>query len=79
MLKNLGAQPGDTTDNNAFSLTNHEEENLSPQQSAERIAAHFSAISQEFAPLDTSSLPTRVKNKLGSAGNPHYLQNMRFI
>ena len=73
VLKNLGAQPGDCTDSSSFSLTSHEQENLSPQQCAERIAAHFSLISQEFPPLNTASLSKKVKNKLDSAGNPPLL------
>ena len=45
-------------------MPNHESENLSAEQSAERIAQHFALISQEFPPLDVQSLPARVQIKL---------------
>ena len=62
VLKRLGAQPGDCSEGDTFSLPQHE--NLTPEQSAERIAAHFAAISQEFSPLDSDELPPRVREKL---------------
>ena len=43
---------------------------LSDEQSAERIAEHFSAISQEFPPLDIETLPARVKSKLKCTDSP---------
>jgi 5'-deoxynucleotidase YfbR-like HD superfamily hydrolase len=64
ILKKMGAQPGDCIDNNTFTLPGHEIENLSAEESAERIAAHFAAISQEFPPLDPSSLPQHVQEVL---------------
>ena len=64
ILKRLGAQPGDCTDSNTFSLPSHVADNLTNQESAERIAEHFSAISQEYLPLNVNSLPDRVKVKL---------------
>ena len=70
ILKRMGAQPGDCIDSNTFTLPAHEEENLSDEQSAERIASHFAAISQEFPPLDTNSLPAHVKEKLASDNVP---------
>ena len=57
LLKRLGARPGDCDEMNNFSLPSHV--NLSPEQSAERIADHFSQISQEYPPLDRGSLPER--------------------
>jgi hypothetical protein len=60
VLKKMGAQPGDCIDENTFTLPSHENENLTAQQSAERIATYFSAISQEYPPLDISSLPACV-------------------
>ena len=47
---------------NGFSLPSHS--NLSPQQSAEIIADHFSQISQEYPPINSATLPERVKEKL---------------
>ena len=64
ILKQLGAQPGDCPDSQTFSLPEHEDENLSPSQSAERIAAHFAAISSEYPPLNIEQLPARVRDKL---------------
>ena len=64
ILKQLGAQPGDCPESKTFSLSEHERENLSPEQSAERIATHFSAISSEYPPLQIEQLPSRVRDKL---------------
>ena len=69
ILKRLGAPPNEQETNN-FSLPTHSAENLSSEQSAERIASHFASISQEFTPLDTSQLPARVQNKLKSTECP---------
>ena len=63
-LKNLGAQPGDCTDSGGFSLPSHISDNLTDQQSAERIAEHFAEISNEYPPLNVDLLPERVKSKL---------------
>ena len=63
VLKRLGAQPGDSTDSNTFSLPVHESESLSPQQCAESIALHFARISQEFPPLSLDwyrNTPTQI-------------------
>ena len=45
-LKWLGAQPGDCTDSNTFTLPSHLSDNLTEAESAERIADHFSDISK---------------------------------
>ena len=66
VLKRLGAQPGDCADGGTFSLPEHENENLSVKQSAERMAEHFASISGDFPPLDISLLPSRVQDKLDS-------------
>ena len=65
-LNKLGAQPGDCSDEGYFSLTSHLDENLSTEESTERIAQYFAKISQEFLPLNVDSLPDDVKNKLSS-------------
>ena len=62
LLKRLGARPGVCDEMNNFSLPSHA--NLSPLQSAERIADHFSQISQEYPPLNRDTLPDRVKAKI---------------
>ena len=56
ILKSMGAQPGDCSDATTFTLPVHQNENLTIEQSAERIAEHFASISREFEPLDTGSL-----------------------
>ena len=63
-LKRLAAQPGDHPDEGNFILASHQDANLRPEQSIERIAQHFAAISQEFAPLDYNLLPPDVKAKV---------------
>ena len=62
-LKRLGLRPGETT-NNCFQLPNHVAQNLSPAQSAEIIATHFSNISQEYEPLNIQKLPPNVQHHL---------------
>ena len=64
ILKRMGAQPGDCIDSNTFTLPSHETDNLTKEQSAERIATHFAEISQKFPPLDVSNLPQHVQHKL---------------
>ena len=58
-LKKMSAQPGDVSDEGNFTLLSHMEENLSTEQSIERIAQYFSKISQEYPPLTLSSLPDK--------------------
>ena len=70
ILKRLGAQPGDCTDNNTFSLPGHSAQNLTNQESAERIANYFSEISQEFPPLDINLLSPHLQSKLESESTP---------
>ena len=64
ILKRLGARPGDIDDGSSFSLPAHVQQGFSADQSAESIADHFAAISQEYRPLQISNLPARVQNKL---------------
>ena len=66
----MGAQPGDCSDDLTFTLPDHITRGLSDQQSAEEIADYFSAISQEYQPLDREQLPDRVKVRLGKSSNP---------
>ena len=55
-LKKLGARPGEGS-KSWFQLPSHVDRNLSPAQSAEVIAEHFTSISQELSPFDISRLP----------------------
>ena len=66
-MKKLGAQPGDCADEGSFTLTSHLEENLTTEESIERIADHFAKISQEFPPLSITLLPDSVKEKVYEA------------
>ena len=47
-----------------FTLPEHAEEELSPEQSAERLANYFSTISQEFDPINPENFPPWIKQKL---------------
>ena len=40
--------------------------NLSPLESAERIACHFASISQEFDPIVMSELPPNIQERLNN-------------
>ena len=64
ILKRMGAQPGEYEENSTFTLPTHE--NLTPLESANKIAEHFSIISREFPHLDAETLPDRVKVKLAN-------------
>ena len=67
-LRRLGTRPGDTDDGNFFTLPSHE--NLSDEESAEKIATYFAEISQEYSPIDLELLPQRVKTRLLSVDKP---------
>ena len=67
MLKRLGAQPGDSTEEGNFSLPEHEKLGLSAAQSADKIAQKFADISQEYPPIEIASLPKRVQEKIENA------------
>ena len=63
-LKRMGAQPGDLLDDGSFSVKSHLEANLTNKESVERIADHFSKISQEYPKINPDSLPEDVQLKL---------------
>jgi hypothetical protein len=60
----MAAQPGDNQDEGSFTLLSHLEDNLTPEESIEKIAQHFASISQEFLPLNYNLLPPDVQIKL---------------
>ena len=62
-VSKIFARPGDEIDLSLI-LPNHQEMGLSNLQSAEKINAFFSAISQEYDHLEVSDLPKRVQDKL---------------
>ena len=68
VLKSMGAQPGDCTDDQTFTLPGHQ--NLSDEECAEQIAEHFASISREFLPLNPSFLPDRVRARLEDGIKP---------
>ena len=62
-LRKLGVRPGDSTEN-TFTLTSHVDNNLSAQQSAELIADHFAAISQNYEPIKLENFPPNIREAL---------------
>ena len=70
VLKTMGAQPGDSTDEHTFSLPVHLDLNLTDQECADRIAAHFAAISNQYPPLNRDTLADRVKERLQDGSRP---------
>ena len=70
ILKNMGAQPGDSTDDYTFTLPSHQKENLTDKQCAEKIADFFAVISNEYLPLQIETLPDRVKKVLSTTSTP---------
>ena len=55
---------GNVGKKNAFTLPSHAEDDLSPVQSAERLAVFFSKISQEFEPICPENFPPWIKQNL---------------
>ena len=72
----MGAQPGDCSENGVFTLQSHIEQNLTTEESTERIAQHFANISQEFPPLNLALLPQEVKVKIHAQINPLNLPDL---
>ena len=69
-LRKLGVRKGDTKDE-LFVLPAHNEQNLTEEEVAERIADYFSSISQEFESLEMKKLPPNVKSSIeGAKGDP---------
>ena len=62
-IKEAGSRLGECR-KDPFAISSHVEQNLNPDEAAEKIAKHFSSISKEFPPLDATSLPERVKMKI---------------
>ena len=62
-VKSITARPGDPT-SKTFSLPQHVEDCLSALESSNKICQFFSAISQEYSPIDIENLPPRVRAKL---------------
>ena len=62
----MKAPPGESEDEGSFTLQTHLDQNLSTEESIEKIANFFAKISQEYPPLDQNLLPKRVRVKLDS-------------
>ena len=58
-LQRLGFRPGQESESR-FVLPEHADHNLSPSQSSEIIANHFSQISQVYMPLKITNLPVTI-------------------
>ena len=72
-LKKMGAQPGECGGQGGFTLTEHLDQNLSAEQSLEKIVTYFSELSSQHSPLCVENLPDRVQQKINSAINPEDL------
>ena len=75
-LKKMAAQHADCSDEGSFTLISHLEDNLTVEESTERIAHHFAQISQEFPPLNLNLLPDSVKVKVQEPTNPEDLPDI---
>ena len=69
-LKKMGAQPGECGGQGGFTLTEHLEENLTAEQSLERIVNYFSELSNQRPPLCVQKFPDRGQLKINSEINP---------
>ena len=64
VLKRMGAQPGENSEDGSFELPEYVSLGLSAAQSADRLAQAFADISQEFPPLKPENLPSRTQRLL---------------
>jgi hypothetical protein len=70
-IRKLGLRPGDSWKRPELTLPAYIEANLTPQQSANKLADYFSTISQTVEPLDESQFPPALREALaeGRASN----------
>ena len=66
VLKKMGAAPGECGEDGAFTMTEHLEENLSVEDSLEKMVVYFSGLSCQHPALNTEILPDRVRVKLST-------------
>ena len=64
-IKKLGLRPGETSQP-TFQLPQHVENNLSATASVEILADYFSSISQQYSPLEISTLPPCIQSHLST-------------
>ena len=62
-MRKLGAQPGESVQT-GFQLPEYAEKNLSNAECAEKLALFFSAVSQEYQPLNVETLPPNIREYL---------------
>ena len=67
-MRKLGVRSGECKEE-LFKLPSHIDDLLTEQESADKIADYFSAISQEFEPLEFCKLPPNIRNCLLAAKN----------
>ena len=60
-LRQLGARPGEDTDASSFTIPGLNDCGKSPDAVADEIAEYFSAISNEFEPVNLQDLPDTVR------------------
>ena len=65
VIKKLGLRPGEVS-HPEFILPEHAVNNISPARSAEILADYFSAVSQEYEPLDVANLPPNIQAYLST-------------
>ena len=64
-IRSLGTRPGENA-TSTFTLPSHADNNLTAQQSAEVIADHFAAISQDYDPISIDNFPPKMKEALSN-------------
>ena len=69
ILKELSRDPSEG-DTNMITLTSHLEEGLPEDEQRRRILRYFSAVSQEYLPLDIEKLPVKVKDSIHNVSIP---------
>ena len=62
-LRKLGVRPGEAS-LNTFTLPGHADQNLTARQSAEIIADHFAAISQDYEQISLANFPPKMREEL---------------
>ena len=63
-MEKMGNRPGDCENDGIFNVTSHQNENLTLEQSTDRILKYFSEISQQYLPFDIERLPGHVQDIL---------------
>ena len=63
-IRRLGESPADREQRKEFTIPAYVEAGLPPQQAADRLADHFSAISQTVAPLDLDNFSPALKEEI---------------